>query len=178
MFLIAAALFFILCCGAVIIIGAISNFFGRTWSGPATIVVNGYPFLSNTPLAQIPAEYQAAFVAAREQMIQREEARQEAAYVQQVQQQQARQMAQISQAVRTPQWATRNGATGMSGGVPTFPIGSQHSATPTFHPSTGQQNGIRTYESQGFGRQHYGGSYTNGGTYYYDPNNVGIVVDP
>jgi hypothetical protein len=76
-----------------------------------------------------------------------------------------------------PAWAARNGATGMSQGVPTFRPGSQHIVTPQFHPSTGQGNGFRTYQDQGHGARHYGGSYTQGGTYYYDPNGKATVVD-
>jgi hypothetical protein len=78
---------------------------------------------------------------------------------------------------QVPQWAARNGATGVQQGVPTFRPGSQHIATPVIHRNTGQQIGTRTYQDQGFGARHYGGSYTNGGTYYYDPDNKATVVD-
>jgi hypothetical protein len=80
-------------------------------------------------------------------------------------------------ATEVPAWAARNGATGVQQGVPTFRPGSQHIATPVIHRNTGQQIGTRTYEDQGFGARHYGGSYTNDGTYYYDPENKATVVD-
>lgn len=128
---------------------------------PATITITdhatgqSFTYLFDTPVIEIPEQHREIFEQQHEHTTQ--------------------QWAQEAQQV--PAWAARNGANGMHQGVPTFPIGSQHSATPTFHPSTGQQNGIRTYQNQGFGQRHYGGSYTNHGTYYYDPNNVAIVRD-
>jgi hypothetical protein len=61
--------------------------------------------------------------------------------------------------------------------LPTFRPGSQYTASPTFHPSTGRQTSVRVSQDQGFGQRYYGGSYTPNGTYFYDPDGKAVVRD-
>ena len=70
-----------------------------------------------------------------------------------------------------PTWGS-GGSWGNNGSatVPTFPSGSMNEAHARRHPSTGRQNGTDVYQG---GR--YGGTYTNSGTYVYDPNGKAVL---